>query len=401
MPQFTYRARDYSGNLFDGSITAGDTGEVAAYLRERNLIIVRVDEVAVRKGALDLSKLGRVSRRDMGVFCRQLAVMTNAGVPLLRALGVLRTQAGRKALQEALGEVCTSLEVGESLASSLSHHAVFPGVLVKMIEAGESGGVLASVLEQMADFFEWEHNIREKVKSSLIYPGIVLCVAAAAVFLVVTFVIPVFQGILNQFEAQTPLITRVILGISSFFSNFWFYLLPITVAVVLWVNRLLATERGHEIKDILLLKTPIVGGLLKKTITARFCRTLSILLKGGVPVLEALTVVEKTTGNYVFQHSISKARESIRRGEVMTTPLKESSVFPPLVIEMISVGEETGTVDIMLEKAGHFYDLEVEDMAVRLSTMIEPVLIIIMGGIVGLILLSVFLPLFKIITSVR
>jgi len=403
MPEFFYRARNYSGRLFVGSINADNLNQAASQLRGKDLIIVHLEEVKQKKRLMPLRfSRQRINRRDLGVFCRQLSVMIQSGIPLMSALKVFEEQSDKKNLREAVAHLCRSMEAGESFSEAMEKHSsIFPFVLIKMVAAGEAGGVLDSVLERMADYFEWEHNIREKAKSSLTYPMVVLGVALLAVAFVVVFVLPIFERILNQMQIDLPLMTKFVLAVSNFTRHFWFLVLMGAAGIIFTARYLLKTEKGRDLWDRWVLKVPLVGVLVSKIIISRFCRTLAALLSGGVPILDALEVVEKTAGNRVFERSISQVCQSIREGEGMAEPLKASGVFPAMVVEMISVGEETGTVDLMLEKVGSFFDAEVEETAGRLSTLIEPALIIIMGVVVGLLLISILLPIFKVIGSIE
>lgn len=403
MTRFNYKARDASGVSRTGAVTADSPGQVAARLRGQNLFVVEITEaqsLPTGKPAKGFRK--KVTRQELAMFCRQLAVMITAGVPLLSALKVLRAQAEKEKLRDALEGITAKLEGGNGFAQSLAEYPeIFPKMVVTMVEAAEAGGVLDNILERVASFLEWEHRIREKVKSSITYPVAVLIIAVLAVSFVITFVLPAFSGILSQMDVKLPLITKVILGMANGFRHYWYLILPLVIGPLLGIFYYVKTSpEGRRNFDSIIIRIPVIGGLLRKTIISRFCRTLAALLRVGVPVISALEVVEKTCGNMVVEESIARARAYIYEGEGMAEPLRESGIFPPLVIEMINVGEETGSLDSMLEKVGDFYDEEVENLANRLSTVIEPVLIVFVGGIVCLVLLSVFLPLFKVIGSV-
>ncbi|KUK11042.1 MAG: Type II secretion system F domain [Clostridia bacterium 41_269] len=403
MPEFFYKARNYSGQLFTGSINADSIKQAAFKLRNKNLIIIHLEENKQQKKELILPGfLGqKISRRDLSIFCSQLSLMIQSGIPLISALKVFEDQTNKKKLKEVAAKLCQSLEVGESFSEALDKHSsIFPFVLIKMAAAGEAAGVLDSILERMGDYFEWEHSIREKAKSSLTYPMVVLCVAVLAVAFVVVFILPVFERILNQMQLELPLMTRIILGVSDFLRHFWLLIFLGAVCIFYLAKYMLSKEKGRNLWDGWILKFPLIGVFISKIIISRFCRTLAVLLRGGLPILEALEVVEKTLGNSVFEKNIYQVRQNIKEGENMAEPLKASGVFPTMVVEMVSVGEETGTIDLMLEKVGSFFDAEVEETARRLSTLIEPVLIIIMGLLVGLLLISILLPIFKVIGTI-
>ncbi len=344
----------------------------------------------------------RITRMELGLFCRQLGVMLDAGMPLLPALGILHDQAEKVKLKQALEGIIGSLEGGSSFGAALIEYPeVFPGIFATMVTAGETGGILVTVLKNLAVFFEWEHKIREQIKSSVTYPLVVLVIAILAVNFVVVFVLPVFTGILEQMNAELPFLTKLILALSAALRSCWYIFLPAFLGIVLGIFRIKNTSRGRKFFDAFFLKVPVIGGLLQKIIVSRFCRTLSSLLRVGVPLTTALEVVERTSGNVVVEENIARAREAIFEGEGMAEPLRQSRVFPLLVIEMIAVGEETGALDLMLEKVGDFYDTEVETLATRLASLVEPALILFVGGIVALILLSVFLPLFDVLGRIE
>ena len=344
----------------------------------------------------------RVTRMELGLFCRQLGVMLDAGMPLLPALEILRDQAEKVKLKQTLEGIIGRLEGGSSFGAALIEcPEVFPGIFTTMVTAGETGGILITVLENLAGFFEWEHKIREQIKSSVTYPLVVLVIAILAVNFVVVFVLPVFTGILEQINAELPFLTRLILALSAALRSCWYIFVLVFLGIVFGIFRVKNTFRGRKFFDALFLKLPLIGGLLRKIIVSRFCRTLAALLRVGVPLTAALEVVERTSGNVVVEENIARAREAILEGEGMAEPLRQSRVFPPLVIEMIAVGEETGALDLMLEKVGDFYDAEVETLAARLASLVEPALILFVGGIVALILLSVFLPLFDVMGKIE
>lgn len=340
--------------------------------------------------------------KQLSLFCRQLSVMVNSGIPLLSALKVLISQTENRLLKDALTRIGLSLEGGKSFSAALAEHPqVFPPLIVTMICAGEAGGVLGEILDNAADFLEWEYRLREKVKASVTYPLLVLILSLLAVTFMVVFILPVFGSILQQMNTEIPLITRLLLGLSQFLRKFWYLAAGLTGGVTVILAYIINhSPQVREILDTFVLKLPVVGELRKKVIVSRFCKTTAILLGVGIPVLEALEIVEKTTGNVAVERSIAISRKNIFDGQGMAGSLRQTGVFPSVVLEMITVGEETGALGVMLEKAGEFYDEEVNNQATKLATVIEPLLICVVGAVVCVILLSVFLPMFKIIGSV-
>lgn len=344
----------------------------------------------------------KLSRKKLSLFCRQLSVMLNAGIPLLSALEILKEQDNNSKLQEAVEGVCTSLEAGLSFSEALEKYPnVFPSILITMVQAGETGGVLNNILDSVAGFLEWEHRTRQKVKAAITYPIVVLILSVLAVSFLVIFILPVFARILAQMDVELPLITRLLLRISWFIKgNLPLFLLLPPIATVIGMHWFSRSTTAREKLDTVALKVPLIGGIRRKIIVSRFCKTLSTLLRSGVPLLTALEIVEKTAGNIVIEKHVSLARKDIIEGNGMSRALKKAGIFTSVVIEMITVGEETGELAFMLEKAGEIYDEEVDNYATKIATLIEPLLICIVGAIVCVVLLSVFLPMFSVIGHV-
>lgn len=344
----------------------------------------------------------RLTRKELSLFCRQLSVMLQSGIPLLSALRVLGNHGKNPTLQDSICGVCTSLEAGYAFSEALGEYPkVFPAILVTMVKAGETGGALNTILDSVATFLEWEHRTREKIKTAVTYPIAVLILSLLAVSFLVVFILPVFARILTQMEVELPLITRLLMGISWFVKRNWLLLILLSLLLlgfgVRWLNH---STAAREKLDFLVLKLPLIGGMRQKIIISRFCKTLSTLLRSGVPLLAALEIVEKTAGNIVIEKSVAHSRQNIFEGQGMAGPLKETKVFTSVVIEMITVGEETGELALMLEKAGEIYDEEVDNYSGKIATVIEPLLICFVGAIVCVVLLSVFLPMFSVIGNV-
>jgi len=403
--KFSYKARNPSGRLVTGKVEAENRNKAAALLRERRFFVVELKESSSAGGiSFDLNNIfrQRVTTRELAVMCRQLATMVQAGVPILQSLNILSQQCDNKTLKEALQKVTGLLEGGKSLTEALkTYPKIFPQIFISMVEAGEVGGALDQVLERLAVNFEKEHDLKEKVKSAMTYPAVVVVIAVLAVVTLMVLVVPTFVNMLQDMNAPIPLTTQLIILISSFFKYYWYVCLLIVAGVIVGYKQAVKTEQGKKIKDNLVLKLPIFGPMLKKIIISRFCRSLSTLLKSGVPVLQSLDVVKNIAGNYAVIKSIEDAENSIKEGQSISLPLQKSGVFPPMVTKMISIGEETGSIDVLLDKIADFYEREVEDVVSRLSSMLEPVLIVGMGGVVGFIILSIMLPMFSVINNVK
>jgi len=403
--KFYYKARNPSGRLVTGKVEAENRNKAVALLRERRFFVVELKESSSAGGAsFDLNNIfrQRVSTRDLAIMCRQFATMIQAGVPILQSLGILSQQSDNKTLKDTLKKVAELLEGGRSLTDSLkSFPNIFPQIFTSMVEAGEVSGALDQVLERLAVNFEKEHDLKEKVKSAMTYPAIVVVVAVLAVIALMTLVVPKFVDMLVDMEAPIPLTTQLIIMFSNFLKNYFCIGLLIIAGLVFGYKQAVKTEQGKKIKDNLVLKLPVFGPMIRKIIISRFCRSLSTLLKSGVPVLQSLDVVKNIAGNYAVVKSIEEAEKSIIEGQSISLPLQKSGVFPPMVTRMISIGEETGSIDALLEKIADFYEREVEDIVSRLSSMLEPVLIVGMGGVVGFIILSIMLPMFSVINNVK
>ncbi|TDA67729.1 MAG: type II secretion system F family protein [Clostridia bacterium] len=403
MASYAYRARDAGGKLVAGILEAEHAAAVIDRLRQRQLFVVEVKPQAASRGGFSLPLPGRkVSSRDLAVFCRQLATMVSAGMPLMSCLAVLQRQSENSRLAEAAGGVRDAIQGGASLYEALSRYPnVFPRLFISMVEAGEVGGVLDSVLERMAEHYEKEHDLNEKVRSAMAYPAVVSVVAVVAVVFMITFILPTFTSMLTGMGAPLPLPTRIIMGLSDFMRNFWYVVIGGLAGAAFGLWQYINTDRGEEWKDRTLLRLPVFGPLVQKMAVSRFTRTLGTLVRGGVPILQALDVVKATAGNRVIAAGVDRARATIREGEGMARPLEATGVFPPMVTEMIAVGEETGALDTLLERISFFYDREVDAAVSRLSSMIEPILIVGLGGVVGFMVLSMMLPMFSLYGAVQ
>ncbi|OPX88403.1 MAG: Type II secretion system protein F [Pelotomaculum sp. PtaB.Bin104] len=404
MPKkFSYKARNQSGKLVTGKVEAENRNKAITLLRERSLFVVQINE-ALGEVSINLDNIfqKKVSTRELSVMCRQFATMTQAGVPILQSLNILTLQCDHKVLKETLRKVTENIEGGVSLAESFkSFPKIFPPIFISMVEAGEVGGALDQVLERLAANFEKEHDLKEKVKSAMTYPAVVVMVAVLAIAALLIFVVPKFMTMLTDMQAPIPLTTQLIIKFSDFLKNFWYIVLFTIAGAFFGYKQAVKTEKGKKIKDQVVLKLPVFGPMIQKIIVARFCRSLSTLLKSGVPVLQSLEVVKNIAGNYAVVKSIKEAEKSIKEGQSISLPLQKSRVFPPMVTRMMAIGEETGSIDTLLEKIADFYEREVDDLVSRLSSMLEPVLIVGMGGVVGFIILSIMLPMFSVIDNVK
>jgi type IV pilus assembly protein PilC len=345
---------------------------------------------------------GRIKLKDVAVFSRQFATMINSGLSLLRSLYILAEQTENKVLADVVNQVRIDVEKGSSLSAALAKHPkAFSRLYVSMVKAGEIGGVLDSVLVRLADTIEKQVELRRKVKSAMTYPAVV----AVLVFLIVTammlFIIPMFKGLYTELGGELPLPTKILIGISSTCKRFWYVIVVAEIGAVVGFRRWINSEEGRKRWDALKLRVPVFGGLVRKTALARFSRTLSALVRSGVPILESLDIVAETSGNHVVAVAVRDAQVGVKQGEGLASRLEQHEVFPPMVVQMMAVGEETGAVDEMLDKIADFYDQEVEATVAALTSLIEPLLIVVMGAAVGSMVIALYLPMFNIIKLIK
>jgi len=417
MPTFTYTARDQNGKMQEGSADAENAQILARRLRERGLWVQKIDTggggrdvktKAKKATGLEMNqprrkkRFGKVKAKDLTMFCRQFSTMINAGVSMVRCLAVLEQQAGSPNLKRIIREVAYSVEGGETLTRSLAQFPrVFNNLFVGLVRAGEVGGVLDETLDRLATFLEEDLKLKRKVKSAMTYPTIVMVLAILIVIGLVTFIVPKFIQLFKDFEITMPAPTQFLISCSNFMTNPVNdgVLIVTVILLVVGINRLKATKTGKKYYDKLMLKLPVFGMLNHRIALARFSRTMSTLMTSGVPILQALETVAGAIDNEVLSTSILDARSAVREGERLGEPLERSKMFPPMVVQMISIGEETGSLDSMLAKVADFYEAEVDALLESLTAALEPVLIVFLGGVVGFIVVAMFLPLVQIINK--
>jgi len=399
---FTYKAKDRTGQVLAGTILAEHEAAVAAYIRDKGYFVTQIKEQRQQSALQDLlQSLTHVGIKDLSVFCRQFATMIDAGMSMIACLNVLIEQTYNPKLKKALQDVYKKVQEGETLSHAMSEHdRIFPTLMVSMVEAGELGGVLDIVLNRLATHFEKEHKLNEKVKSALTYPAVVISMAFLSVTFILTFVLPTFTKLFEDMKVELPLPTRILLMISGFLREYGIVLAALLLLAAFGFRFIARRPDVKLLLDQLILRLPVFGMLWRKIAIARFSRTLSTLVRGGVPIISAIDVVKKTTANSNMTRALTSAQASIREGLGLATPLGASSVFTPMVIQMVAIGEETGELDKMLEKIADFYENDVDDIVGRLSSMLEPLLIGFMGVVIGLIVISVVMPMFDAISVV-
>jgi type IV pilus assembly protein PilC len=396
MPVWEYTARTLTGQEQTGSIDLPTRDDVVAHLRRNRLVLVRLREARKAK------KKGRIPTRDVVVFTRQFATMINSGLPLVQALDILAKQTDNKVLAAVTREVVYDVESGHTLADALSRHPnAFSQLYVNMVAAGEAGGILDTIMLRLATFLEKNDAIVRKVKGAMIYPAVIFSVAAIAVVVLLIFVIPTFQNMFASVNLELPLPTRMVIGLSDLLQSFWWLIGGTIAAIVFGIRRYYATPNGQLVLDRLMLKLPVLGDVLRKSAVSRFTRTLGTLIASGVSILDGLEITARTAGNRVIHDAIMQSRGSIAGGETIAVPLEQSGVFPPMVTSMIAVGEATGGLDEMLTKIADFYDDEVDAAVSNLLSLMEPVMIVVLGVIVGGMIVAMYLPIFDMINAVQ
>jgi type IV pilus assembly protein PilC len=399
---YDYKVRDRAGNMVTGQLVGDSEGLVMAKLREMGMTPVEVKKAGVGlKMEINL-RPGHVKLKSLAIFARQFATMVNSGLPILRALAILSEQTESTELKKILTQVRIDVEQGASLSGAMSKHPkAFSDLFLAMVKSGETGGVLDNVLLRLADLTEKEVELRRKIKSAMTYPIAVVVLVILLMSAMLLFVVPQFESIYAQLGGSLPLPTRVLLGVSRGVRTYWWMVLLGSAALAFGFRRWKKTPAGRQMIDSVKLRVPIFGSLFHKTALTRFSSTLGMLLRSGVPILQALDIVSETVNNKVIARAVSDVQGSVREGESIARPLGKHAVFPPMVVQMLAVGEETGAVDTMLDKVSDFYNSEVEAAVDSLTSLIEPVLIAIIGGAVGASVIALYMPMFNIIKLIK
>jgi type IV pilus assembly protein PilC len=402
---YTYKVRDREGRLLQGNLEADSSDLVASKLRSMGYIPIAIDRQGggAMKKELKIPGLGgKVNQKDISVFSRQFATMINAGLSLIRALHILGEQTESKVLKVVVTEVRLDVEKGASLSQALGRHPkVFNRLFVAMVKAGEVGGVLDSVLMQLASIIEKQVELKRKIKSAMTYPVAVLALVLLIVTAMLVFIVPTFETLYADLGGTLPLPTRLLLGVSGLVTGYLPFIVVGEVLFAVGFKRWITSEGGRAKWDAFKLKVPIFGKLVHKTAITRFSRTFAVLLRSGVPILEALEITSETVNNTVVASAVKDVQTAVKQGESVAGPLSRHAVFPPMVVQMLAVGEETGNVDEMLEKVADFYDAEIEAIVDALTSLLEPLLIVVMGGAVGGMVVALYMPMFQIINLVQ
>lgn len=414
MPIFEVSARDPRGQAIKRTVEADSAVQVRAKLREQGLFVTSItqkkntDDV----GAMLASLLGqggtvkpgqkiRVKLRDMTVFSRQFATMIDAGVSLVRSLNIMAEQTDNKRFAQVITQVKERVEQGTSLSDSLKEYPCFSKLYVSMVRAGEAGGVLDGVLKRLADFLEAQDKLASQIKSAMTYPVVVMFIAGGIFIFLLTFVLPIFKDMFAAMGGELPWFTAMLMEMSNFMRESWYLVFGGLAGIVYGFKKAISTKQGARYWDDFKLRAPVFGPLTRKVAVARFTRTLGTLLRSGVPLVSALEIVQDTAGNIHVAEAVEKVRIAVLEGEGMIKPLEAAKVFPAMVTQMIAIGEETGAVDAMLEKIANFYDNEVEQAVKALTSLLEPLMMVGIGGMVGSIIIGMYLPMFSIIGAIQ
>ena len=399
MPTFAYSARSTNGELLSGEIDLPTRDEVVGYLVRQ-----RLRPVSVNAKARDISiQFGTgIKTREVVIFTRQFATMINSGLPLVQSLTILAEQTENKNFAKITTQVLNDIQAGQTLADSMRKHPkVFTELYVNMVAAGEAGGILDVILMRLATFLEKNDALVRKIKGAMTYPAVMLFVVIIATTILLWKVVPVFASIFTSSGLELPAPTRMVLAISEFLQSYIFFLVLAVVAAVFAIRRYYKTDNGQLVIDRAMLRMPVLGPLLRKSAVSRFTRTLGTLISSGVSILEGLQITARTSGNRVIHDAVMQSRASIAGGATISEPLKASGVFPPMVVQMINVGEQTGGLDDMLSKIADFYDDEVDAAVTALTSILEPIMIVVMGIVIGGMVVAMYLPMFDMINTAQ
>ena len=396
MNTYKYSAKDKNGYTVAGISEGVSETEVADMLHKKELVIVSIEQAKEATKKTEV-KNKKVKLDDLVIFSRQLATMIDAGIPLVHSLGILAEQTENHNLKAVVVTVRQDIEAGMSFCDALAKHpAVFSDLFINMAKAGEASGMLDEVLDRLAAYLEKSSALIRKIRSSLVYPAVVVSMAMIITAVLLLKVVPTFKGIFDTLGGQLPLPTRILIGVSDVFRHYFVWLVGVLIILGFLFNKYISTPKGRFNFDRVKLKAPVLGALFRKLAVAKFSRTFSTLVKSGVSILNALEIVSKTSGNKVIEESVMNCSKAVRDGEPISRPLSKGGIFPPMVCRMISVGEQTGQLEKMLSKIADFYDEQVDAATSALTSMIEPLVIALLGVVIGGIVISLFLPIFKI-----
>jgi type IV pilus assembly protein PilC len=402
MATFAYVGRTQQGVLRKGELTAKNRDEVVQVLRKQRILPTSIREKGGAERALSMPKFGSgVNDKDLAVFTRQFSTMIDAGLPLVQCLEILASQTENRSLSTAVAQLRVDVEAGSTYADALKKHPkIFDDLYRSLVAAGEAGGILDTILNRLSKHIEKTMALKGKIKSAMVYPAVIVIVAALVVTILLVWVIPIFAQMFSDFGGTLPAMTQIVIGLSHFAQHYWWMIGGVMVAIFFAIKWWYSTPAGRLSIDTLLLKAPVVGDLIRKSSVAKFTRTLGTLISSGVPILDGLAIVSKTSGNVVIERAIMTARQSISEGKTVSEPLGASKVFPPMVVQMIAVGETTGALDAMLGKIADFYDEEVDAGVSKLTALLEPALMVFLGVVIGFLVIAMYMPIFKMAAAI-
>ncbi len=400
MPTFVYSGKSASGQVTKGEINAPNMAQATASLRQRQITANSISQKKSFIGQLNDIKIPgfgqKIKTKDLVIFTRQFATMIDAGLPLVQCLDILASQNENDELKKVLYDVKSNVEGGSTFADALRKHPkVFDALFVNLVAAGEVGGILDIILNRLSAFMEKSQKLKNKVKSAMAYPVAVICIAFVIVSALLVFIVPVFEEMFADFGSALPAPTQVVVALSNVLRHYWYFVVGAIILIIIGIKLSYRTEKGRRIFDRIKLRLPVFGDLIRKTAIARFSRTLGTMISSGVPILESLELVAKTSGNSIIEDSILKAKVSLSEGKNLAEPLAETKIFPGMVTQMIAVGEQTGAMDTMLGKIADFYEDEVDTAVEALTSLIEPILMVFLGIVIGGLVIALYLPIFS------
>ncbi len=397
MPVFVWEGKLANGSIRKGETEAESKAAVQLFLRRQKITAIKVKSKPKQITLFEQ----KIKTKEVVVFTRQFATMINAGLPLVQCLEILSSQQQNPAFKKMLGQIKSDVEGGSTFADALGKHPkVFDNLFVNLVAAGEIGGVLDTVLLRLAVYMEKNEALKRKVKGAMTYPIIVLCVAFGVVAVLMIFVIPTFKDMFEQFGSSLPAPTQMVVSLSAFFRGYWYFMVGLIIALIIAFKATARNEKGRYYLDSFALKLPVFGPLIRKVAVAKFTRTLGTMISSGVPIMDGLDITSRTAGNVIIENAIKSVRSAISEGQSMAEPLGASGIFPGMVVQMISVGEATGAMDQMLSKIADFYDEEVDAAVDALTSSLEPILMVFLGGVIGFVVVAMYLPIFKMASAV-
>lgn len=399
MPIFSYEAKAIDGQMIKGQLDAVDETAVIAHIRSRDFYPVNIKRQGINT-EISAAKLKKITVKDISLFARQFAALITSGITIMRGLEIVAKQTENPKLKLILEDICQDVQKGKSLSSSMAKHEEFPDMFISMVEVGEASGTLDSIMERTAVYYEKQYKLQQKIKQATTYPKILIIVAILAVAFLVVKVVPTFAGLIEGAGGTMPLPTRILMGVSSFMGKFWYVLIGIAILCVFLYKSYYKSPDGRKNIDRIKLTMPMFGKINKKILTSSFASTFGILLSSGVQLMESLTICSQVVGNVIVKEALEETREQIKKGYSLGDTLESKDIFPPMLTQMVKIGEESGTLDQVLAKTSDFYDSEVDTATAQLTSMIEPIIIVVLGGVIAFIIISIMLPMFEVYNSI-